>query len=79
MPMNLLVEARMSKIVCSKKCGEYLYHACNRKCGPVDLWVVGCGQNMYTKYVTGSVHLCGPVDLWTCGPVDLWTCGLWTE
>ena len=51
------------------------------------LWVVGCEQNMYTMYVTGSVHLCGPVDpvdlwtLWTCGPVDLWTCGpvdLWT-
>ena len=32
-------------------------------------------------YVTGSVDVCGPVDLWTCGPVDLWTCGpvdLWT-
>ena len=36
-------------------------------CGPVDLWTcgrVGCGQNIYMMYVTGSVDLCGPVDLW---------------
>ena len=42
-------------------------------------------------YVTGSVDVCGPVDLWivdritiSCTQqevwisVDLWTCGLWT-
>ena len=60
----------------------------------VDLWVVGCGQNIYHV----CSRRCGPVDLRTCGlrvvdripiiyvagGVDLWTCGpvgygLWTE
>ena len=48
---------------------------------------LSCVQNIYIMYVTVSVDLCGPVDLWTCGSVDLWTCGLvdlwtwglWTE
>ena len=67
-------------------CEQNIYHACtcSRRCEPVDLWVVGSGQNIDAVCSKKCRPMrpvgCGqnvyPVCSKKCRPMDLWTCGL---